>query len=89
MLDGKGLGKRKGPANGRSSPPATDRRSSISAGRIGGRGRKAATTFTHERRGLTYDVTLPSQPRIRERVRWLAAEQLERVDGPAQIDDNF
>src|ERR1700722_5583789 len=31
---------------------------------------------------ITYDVTLPSQPRIRERVRWLAAEQLERVDGP-------
>jgi hypothetical protein len=30
---------------------------------------------------VTYDVTLPSQPRIRERVRWLAAEQLERVDG--------
>ena len=29
-----------------------------------------------------YDVTLPSQPRVRERVRWLAAEQLERVDGP-------
>jgi hypothetical protein len=82
MLDGKGLGKRKGPANGRSSPPATNRRSSISARRISGRGRKAATTFTHERRGLTYDVTLPSQPRIRERVRWLAAEQLERVDGP-------
>jgi hypothetical protein len=31
---------------------------------------------------ITYDVTLPSQPRIRERARWLAAEQLERVDGP-------
>ena len=31
---------------------------------------------------ITYDVTLPSQPRVRERVRWLAAEQLERVDGP-------
>jgi len=31
---------------------------------------------------ITYEVTLPSQPRIRERVRWLAAEQLERVDGP-------
>jgi hypothetical protein len=30
---------------------------------------------------ITYDVTLPSQPRIRERVRWLAAEQVERVDG--------
>ncbi|MGC2833422.1 MAG: hypothetical protein WA238_04315, partial [Methylocella sp.] len=31
---------------------------------------------------IAYDVTLPSQPRVRERVRWLAAEQLERVDGP-------
>jgi hypothetical protein len=31
---------------------------------------------------ITYDVTLPSQPRVRERVRWLASEQLERVDGP-------
>jgi len=31
---------------------------------------------------ITYDVTLPSQSRVRERVRWLAAEQLERVDGP-------
>jgi hypothetical protein len=31
---------------------------------------------------ITYDVTLPSQPRVRERMRWLAAEQLERVDGP-------
>src|SRR6516165_8304550 len=31
---------------------------------------------------ITYDVMLPSQPRVRERVRWLAAERLERVDGP-------
>ena len=31
---------------------------------------------------ITYDVTLASQPRVRERMRWLAAEQLERVDGP-------
>ena len=31
---------------------------------------------------ITYDVNLPSQSRVRERVRWLAAEQLERVDGP-------
>ena len=31
---------------------------------------------------ITYDVMLPSQPRVRERVRWLAADQLERVDGP-------
>ena len=31
---------------------------------------------------IIYDVTLPSQPRVRERVRYLAAELLERVDGP-------
>jgi hypothetical protein len=31
---------------------------------------------------IIYDVTLPSQPRIRERVRYFAAELLERVDGP-------
>jgi hypothetical protein len=31
---------------------------------------------------IIYDVTRPYQPRIRERVRWLASEHLERVDGP-------
>jgi hypothetical protein len=31
---------------------------------------------------VTYDVTRPQQPKIRERVRWLAGEHLERVDGP-------
>ncbi|MDR3423122.1 MAG: hypothetical protein P4L80_18115 [Xanthobacteraceae bacterium] len=31
---------------------------------------------------ITYDVTRPQQPKIRERVRWLAGEHLERVDGP-------
>jgi hypothetical protein len=31
---------------------------------------------------IAYDVTLQSQTSVRERVRWLAAEQLERVDGP-------
>jgi hypothetical protein len=31
---------------------------------------------------VIYEVTVPSQPRIRERVRYLAAELLERVDGP-------
>ena len=31
---------------------------------------------------IIYEVTLSSQPRIRERVRFLAAELLERVDGP-------
>jgi hypothetical protein len=30
---------------------------------------------------ITYDVILASQPRVRERMRWLATEQLERVDG--------
>lgn len=30
---------------------------------------------------ITYDVTRPQKPPIRERVRWLAAEHLERVDG--------
>lgn len=30
---------------------------------------------------ITYDVTRPQQPRVRERVRWLASERLERVDG--------
>jgi hypothetical protein len=38
---------------------------------------------------ITYDVTLPSQPRIRERVRWRAAEQLERVDGPYKLTTIF
>jgi hypothetical protein len=38
---------------------------------------------------ITYEVTLPSQPRIRERVRWLAAEQLERVDGPGKSTTIF
>jgi len=31
---------------------------------------------------ITYDVTRPQRPKIRERVRWLASEHLERVDGP-------
>jgi hypothetical protein len=31
---------------------------------------------------IIYEVTPPSQPRIRERVRYRAAELLERVDGP-------
>lgn len=30
---------------------------------------------------ITYDVTRPQRPASRERVRWLAAEHLERVDG--------
>jgi hypothetical protein len=31
---------------------------------------------------IAYDVTRPPQLKIRERVRWLASEHLERVDGP-------
>jgi hypothetical protein len=30
---------------------------------------------------ITYDVTRPQEPKIRERRRWLAGERLERVDG--------
>jgi len=30
---------------------------------------------------IIYDVTRPQQPKIRERVRWLAGERLERIDG--------
>ena len=37
---------------------------------------------------IIYEVTLTSQPRVRERVRYLAAELLERVDGP-RVDDHF
>jgi hypothetical protein len=41
---------------------------------------------------ITYDVTRPQQPQIRERVRWLADERLERVDGrdksPTIFDHN-
>jgi hypothetical protein len=31
---------------------------------------------------ITYDVTRPHRARIRERVRWLASEHLQRIDGP-------
>jgi len=31
---------------------------------------------------ITYEITRPQQPKIRERVRWLAAEHLERIDTP-------
>ena len=31
---------------------------------------------------ITYDVTRPQQPKIRQRVRWLASEHLQRIDGP-------
>jgi len=38
---------------------------------------------------ITYDVTRPQQPKIRQRVRWLAAEHLERVDGPDKATTIF
>ncbi len=38
---------------------------------------------------ITYDVTRPPQPTIRERVRWLASEHLERVDGPGRSTTIF
>ena len=31
---------------------------------------------------ISYDITRPRQPAIRERVRWLVGERLERIDGP-------
>ncbi len=31
---------------------------------------------------ITYVLTRPHEPRFRERVRWRAAEHLERIDGP-------
>jgi hypothetical protein len=31
---------------------------------------------------ITYDVTRPHQPKIRERVRWSASQHLQRIDGP-------
>jgi hypothetical protein len=31
---------------------------------------------------ITYDVTRPQQPKIRERVRWSASQHVERIDGP-------
>jgi hypothetical protein len=31
---------------------------------------------------ITYDVSRPNQPGIRERVRWSASQHLQRVDGP-------
>jgi hypothetical protein len=31
---------------------------------------------------IVYEVTRPKEPKISERVRWLASEGLERIDGP-------
>jgi len=38
---------------------------------------------------ITYDVTRSQQRKIRQRVRWLAAEHLERVDGPDKATTIF
>jgi hypothetical protein len=38
---------------------------------------------------IAYDVTRPNQPKIRERVRWLASEHLQRVDGPDKATTIF
>jgi hypothetical protein len=38
---------------------------------------------------ITYDVTRPQQPKIRERVRWLAGDHLERVDGSGRSTTIF
>ena len=38
---------------------------------------------------IRYDVTRPQQPRVRERVRWLAAEHLERVDASGRSTSIF
>lgn len=38
---------------------------------------------------VTYDVTRPQQPKIRERRRWSADENLERVDGPDKSSTIF
>jgi hypothetical protein len=36
---------------------------------------------------IRYEVTRPQQPKVRERVRWLAGEHLERVDASTSIFD--
>ena len=38
---------------------------------------------------IVYDVTRPQQPKVRERVRWLADEQLERVDASGRATTIF
>ena len=38
---------------------------------------------------ITYDVTRPQQPKICQRVRWLASEHLERIDGPGKSTTIF
>jgi hypothetical protein len=38
---------------------------------------------------IRYDVTRPQQPKVRERVRWLAGEHLERVDASGRSTSIF
>jgi hypothetical protein len=38
---------------------------------------------------VRYDVTRPQQPKVRERVRWLAGEHLERVDASGRSTSIF
>jgi hypothetical protein len=38
---------------------------------------------------VNYDVTRPQRPKVRERVRWLAAEGLERVDASGRSTSIF
>ena len=38
---------------------------------------------------ITYDVTRPQQPKVRQRFRWSAAEHLERIDGPGKATTIF
>ena len=38
---------------------------------------------------VRYDVTRPQQPKVRERVRWLAGEHLERVDASGRSTTIF
>ena len=38
---------------------------------------------------ITYDVTRPQQPKVRERVRWLSGEHLERADGSGRSTTIF
>jgi hypothetical protein len=38
---------------------------------------------------IRYDVTRPQEPKVRERVRWLASDHLERVDGKGRSTSIF
>ena len=75
--------KRKGAANGSYSPCFVLPTAVLASLLIGKAGAEKPPQLLPTRDvDIIYEVTLPSQPRIRERVRYLAAELLERVDGP-------